>query len=172
MNSRHWLCHYPRHRLRGRPINFNPTELISKNIAIDINMAISLELENGLIKEYPTSYIFQDPEDEITIHGMCDISCDHLNCAISAAEEASKFHKRRSWIFLFACIFWILPGIVFSRDVTWMGLANPIAGVYALAAIYYIWHSRRFAKNAKELIEFRDHGTINRVKLKNFKTTY
>jgi hypothetical protein len=129
-------------------------------------MAISLELESGLIKEYPTSYIFQDHEGEITIQGKCDISCDHLNCAISAAEEASKFHKRRSWIFLFACIFWLLFGIVLSRDAIWMGFANPIAGLFALMAIYYIWRSGRFAKKAKELIEFRDHGTINRVNAK------
>lgn len=125
-------------------------------------MAICLEMENGLIKKYPTSYIFQD-EDKITIYGKCDMPCDHLDCAICAAEDASKYQKSRFWIFLFACLFWLLFGIVFSKDAIWMGLANPIAGIYALLAIYYIWQFERFAKKAKQLIEFKDHGTINGV---------
>ena len=75
----------------------------------------------------------------------------------------SKYQKSRFWIFLFACLFWLLFGIVFSKDAIWMGLANPIAGIYALLAIYYIWKFERFAKKAKQLIEFKDHGTINGV---------
>jgi Na+/proline symporter len=122
-------------------------------------MVINLELHNGLIKEYPTSYELYDGIGEwvySTTVSMCNISgstkCDHLYCAIYAAKETSKSNKRLFKIGLIACLFWFLmPG--------WSVLSL----IYALFGSYSIWQSKKYEKMARELMEFRDHETINGV---------
>lgn len=122
-------------------------------------MVVNLELHNGLIKEYPTSYELYDGIGEgvySTTVSMCNISgstkCDHLYCAIYAAKETAKNNKSFFRICLIAGLFWFLmPG--FSI----LGL------MCALFGIYGIWQSKKYEKMARELMEFRDRGSINGV---------
>ena len=120
-------------------------------------MAINLELHNGLIKEYQTSYKLYNGMGEYvssTTVSMCNISgstkCDHLYCAIYAARETAKSNKSFFKVYLVASLFWFLiPGL------SVLGL------MYALFWIYYILQSKKYEKMARELMEFRDHGSIN-----------
>lgn len=127
-------------------------------------MALNLELENGLIKKYPTSYkVYYCLGPESTsydIESKCNISneCDHLDCAIYAAEYTAKDNKSHFKLYIFISIFWFAMTI-FDR-----GLGLGLGGICALFGIYWIWQSDKAAKRAKELIEFRDHGTINGIK--------
>ena len=126
-------------------------------------MAIHLELENGVIKRYSTSYKLYysvGGEASFDIMRKCNISdkCDHLDCAIYAAEYTSKDNKKHFKMYIFICAFWFVIAI-FNRE---LGLG--LGGFYALFGIYSIWQSDKEAKKAKELIEFRDQGTINGIK--------
>jgi hypothetical protein len=128
-------------------------------------MAINIELENGSIKEYPTSYrLYYDKEYGLftltSKCGKCDRStqCNHLDCAIYTAEYTEKDKKSDFKMFLFISAFWLLIAIFIPV----LGLG--IGGVYALGGVHDIWQSDKAAKKAKELIEFRDHGTIDGIK--------
>ena len=127
-------------------------------------MAIHLELENGVIKRYSTSYrYYYSLGVESTTYDIkrkCNISdtCDHLDCAIYAAEYTAKDNIKHFKICIFTCAFWFVIAI-FNRE---LGLG--LGGLCALFGIYNIWQSDKAAKKAKELIEFRDHGTINGIK--------
>ena len=128
-------------------------------------MAIHLELENGLIKKYPTSYrYYYSLGVESTAYDIkrkCNVSdeCDHLDCAIYAAEYTAKDNKSHFKLCIFICAFWFAIAIFNDR-----GLGLGLGGFIALFGIYNIWQSDKAAKKAKELIEFRDHGTINGIK--------
>jgi hypothetical protein len=127
-------------------------------------MAINLELENGLIQKYPTSYRYYYSlgveSTAYDIKSKCNISdkCDHLDCAIYAAEYTAKDNKTHFKICIFACAFWSV--IAISN----LGLGLGVGGLCALFGVYNICQSDKAAKKAKELIEFRDHGTINGIK--------
>ena len=126
-------------------------------------MAIHLELENGLIKKYPTSYKLYYSKGENTsfdIKSKCNISdkCDHVDCAIYAAEYTAKDNKSDFKVYILVCAFW------FAMEFFHQGLGLGLGGLCALFGIYSLWQSDREAKKAKELIEFRDQGTINGIK--------
>lgn len=127
-------------------------------------MAIHLELENGLIKKYPTSYkLYYSLGVEATAYDIkrkCNISdeCDHLDCAIYAAEYTAKDDKTFFKTYIFISAFW------FAIAISNPGLGLGLGGFCVLFAIYNIWQSDKAAKRAKELIEFRGHGTINGIK--------
>lgn len=110
--------------------------------------------------------------------------CHHLDCAIHAAEYTSNYQKSQFKVFLCIVIFWLLVPIFVAiygfikydiplnlaawSEISLMVLLTPIGGIPALFAIYYIWKSDKFAKKARELLEFRDHGTINGAKASQF----
>ena len=126
-------------------------------------MAIYLELENGLIKRYPTSYKLYYSVGETSlfdIKSTCNISneCDHLDCAIYAAEYTAKDDKSFFWVLILVSTFW------FAMAIFGQGLGLYLGGFCSLFGIYNIWQSDKAAKKAKELIEFRDQGTINGIK--------
>lgn len=127
-------------------------------------MAINLGLENGLIQKYPTTYKYYYSlgvdSTAYDINSKCNISdkCDHLDCAIYAAEYTAKDNKKFFKMFIFICAFW------FALAIFNLGLGFGMGGLCALFGIYCIWQSDKAAKKAKELIEFRDHGTINGIK--------
>ena len=133
-------------------------------------MVVNIELENGSIKEYPTSYSPKYDRGEnasSTIKRTCDIStkCDHLDCAIYAAEYRAKDEKSDFKGFLIVLIFWFSVAIFgFIKDSFWIGMGLSTSGLVAIFVIYSYWQSDKFAKKAEELIEFRDHSTINGVK--------
>jgi len=123
-------------------------------------MAFKLQLESGKIKNYPISYKSYYAEGECVFYdtkSKCDTfkhtDCSHLDCAIYAAEYTAKDNKSGFKILLAAAIFWFLV----LRDLV-------LCGLIVLFGVYFILQSIRSAKKARELIEFRDHGTINGVK--------
>jgi hypothetical protein len=123
-------------------------------------MVLRLQVENGKIKNYSTSYKSYYSKGECVffdIKSKCDASehtdCIHLDCAIYAAEYTAKDNKSGFKILLAAAIFWFLV----LRD---LGLC----GLIVLFGVYFILQAIRSAKKARELIEFRDRGTINGVK--------
>ena len=125
-------------------------------------MAIHLELENGSIKKYPTSYKIYYSKGEnslFDIKSKCNISnkCDHLDCAIYAAEYTAKNNKNHFKLCIFICTFW------FAAAIFDIGLGVVLGGLYALFGIYNIWQSDKATERNKELLEFRDHGTINGI---------
>lgn len=126
-------------------------------------MAINLELENGLIKKYPTSYRYYyavggEPASDIKRKCNTPDDCDHLDCAICAAEHTAKDGKSHFKLYIFISAFW------FVIEIFNPGLGLGFGGFFVLFAIYNIWQSGKAAKRAKELIEFRDYGRINEVK--------
>jgi hypothetical protein len=120
-------------------------------------MVVNLELKNGLIREYSTSHELYDCIGESVYYtevSMCNISgstqCDHLYCAIYAAREKSKSNMSFLKVNLIGCLFWFIM-IRFSE----------LSLLCALFGIYGYWQSKKYEKMARELIEFRDYGTIN-----------
>lgn len=133
-------------------------------------MAVRLELENGIIIKYPTSYkLYHDKGENVsfTVKSKCDMpeytECDHLDCAIYAAEYTAKDNKSDFKVLLIGCIFWFSIAIL-GFNTTLRDLGFGLAGIIALFGIFSIWQSNISAERAQELIEFRDHGTINGVK--------
>jgi hypothetical protein len=120
-------------------------------------MVVNLELKNGLIREYPTSYELYDGIGESvysTAVSMCNISgstkCDHLYCAIYAAREKAKSNNSFFKVNLIGCLFWFI-----------MIRLSELSILCALFGIYGYWQSKKYEKMARELIEFRDCATIN-----------
>lgn len=128
-------------------------------------MAIRLELDNGLVRKYQTSYTLDETSTE---ESKCSpskhVECDHIECGIYAAEYTAINNKSHFKIFFFVYIFWVLLGFFVGDNASLTG--GGVGLICASFGIYSIWQSRRFAKKAKELIEFRDHGTINGIKAK------
>ena len=120
-------------------------------------MVIYIELEDGSIKKYPTS---------CSIKSMCGMpeysECNHLDCAICAAEYLAKTNKEFFLICLFGYLFWLSLGILIGAEFPWTG--GGVGLIMVLFGIYGIWQSNKSAEIAKELIEFRDSGRINGIK--------
>jgi hypothetical protein len=120
-------------------------------------MVVNLELHNGLIREYPTLYKLYDSIGETvytTEVSMCNKSgstkCDHLYCAIYAAREEAKSNNSFLKVNLIGCLFgFIMIG------------SSELSLLCALFGFYGYWQSKKYEKMARELIEFRDYGTIN-----------
>lgn len=137
-------------------------------------MAVRLQLENGENKDYDTWYADSIPgEWEIPTystkcgrHSKRDATseqeCDHLDCAIAAAEKYANQNKVIAEGFLglgvFAALFFAGSAdlgnllIIFIGDIC----------VYRLA----ISSTNDYIRKRDELIEFRDHRTSNGIKAK------
>ena len=116
-------------------------------------MVERLQTAAGEIKEYRTVYVVYGLEGPEKYATNCEQEeCDHLVCAIHAAEYKTKQDKTFFKIFSIVGIFWFLVGF------------GPLGGFYVLFGIYNIWQSSKSAERAKELMEFRDLGTINGIK--------
>jgi len=139
-------------------------------------MVVILQITEGKIKNYRTAYAVYSGDDLKKFCTHCkrewedkpspQEECDHLDCAIYAAEYASNYQKRQFWIFLSICIFWFLItiSIGFYKGTYYWSSWFAMSGIFALFAIYHIWQFKRFAKDSKELLDFRNHGTINGAK--------
>ena len=132
-------------------------------------MALKIRLATGEIKTYSTNYssLGVNPSHH-TKCGMFwpnnpaqDEECDHLDCAIVAAEH----NFRACILFLAFCFFFI----VFTREniVTLEGIIDLAMIVFGALIItfmvYALYHS---IQSKNELTEFRDKGTIDGIKAK------
>lgn len=128
-------------------------------------MAIRLQLENGEIKSYRTSFGMGtiDPPSNGTHKTSCGLKwnddpgveneCDHLDCAISATEDGLRQYAKLSGLII---VFGIVVSLFGMRDELWyfFGLFEiALGGMFGLPAIYY------YLKN-KELEEFKYIGKI------------
>lgn len=130
-------------------------------------MAVWIQLENGKIKEYRTSFGMGtiDPPSEGEHKTLCGMKwkgkpaineeCDHLDCAISASRDGFREYGQLA---LFIATFWVFIGLVW-HDFRWFGLLFGILSglLLGLASLNY------YHKNS-ELKEFRDHRMVNRIK--------
>jgi len=103
-------------------------------------MAIHLELENGSIKKYPTSYKIYYSKGEnslFDIKSKCNISnkCDHLDCAIYAAEYTAKNNKNHFKL----CIF------IFKRNTPQLAAAG-IKGMRIQFRLRSAWPGSNFMR--------------------------
>lgn len=141
-------------------------------------MAVWLQTAEGKTKEYKTTYEIDGGLDDPTKFAIkCKgelknrlpprDECDHLDCAIFAAEYTAKRGKTLFKISFAGYMFWVLMGVFVSssNSIPWAALSGGGVGLMiALFGIYNIYLSNKYAKKSKELIEFRDHGTINDIK--------
>jgi hypothetical protein len=138
-------------------------------------MAVRLRTTEGKIKEYRTAYVIRggldnpdkyatNCEGELKDEPSPKEECDHLDCAIYAAEYTAKQDKTLFKICLIGYMCWVSIGFFFGDD-PWIALSGGSVGlIILLFGIYNIARSNKSTKMAKELIEFRDHGTINGIK--------
>lgn len=132
-------------------------------------MVLSIRLATGKIRKYRTSY--SGTGENPTYHTKCgmfwanlpkpDKECDHLDCALAAAEYET-FGSRLFLVFSLLVIAWggsKIIGIIFKGG--WSILVVAI-GVLILALMVYALYRSSMDKN--ELIEFRDKGTIGGIK--------
>jgi len=139
-------------------------------------MAVWLQTAKGKTRKYKTTYEIDgglDDPKKYAIRCKGDLKnklpprdeCDHLDCAIYAAEYTAKHGKTLFKISLAGYMFWVLTGIFSSNEAPWMALSGDGVGlIIVLFGIYNMYISKKYAKEAKELIEFRDFGTINSIK--------
>jgi hypothetical protein len=140
-------------------------------------MTVRLRTTSGVIKEYKTTYVIRGGQDDLDKYATnCEgelkkepspqEECDHLDCAIYAAEYTVKNEKTLFKISFIGYMFWVSIGLFFGENIDpWMALSGGGVGlIILLFGIHNIYRSNRYAKMAKELIEFRDHGTINGIK--------
>ena len=129
-------------------------------------MVIRLQLDNGTIRAYKTWYETEGsewaPPEYKTKCGInwdfsphFDNGCDHIDCAIRAAEQPRYEAKA-----LFACgVLWILFSSIFFLD--WL---LSIFGFFMWSVFAFLSYRKVDNKLIEELIEFRDHGTVNGIK--------
>lgn len=135
-------------------------------------MAVKLQLKNGKIKKFST---WCDKNVTVEYGGYTvskcgrrqdewrkDRECEHIDCAIYAAECRAENGKNMAASFFGMSLLMILLGLISSeRDLAGVGVIGTFLGIP-------IWvFSERYYKNnnpKKELIEFRDYGTVNGVK--------
>ena len=135
-------------------------------------MSVRLQLENGEVREYPTWYPGDDDDSEAfyTDCGMTwnsqpylDDGCNHIDCAIAAAERPSKDAVKLTQILSAVGMFWLVAGIVglwISDTLRNVGFA--LFAIYVLGRTYF--KSAYLEGTSKELKEFKEHGTVNKIK--------
>jgi hypothetical protein len=122
-----------------------------------------LQLENGKITTYKTLFSIGGGEAISRIETKCGIKwpnppvggCDHLDCAIYATEQEIREYK----LIIISTIVFAVGGFIltFSNRTAWplsLSLIPTIPGLFA----YHI------LKRQKELVEFKEYGTIKGIK--------
>jgi hypothetical protein len=135
-------------------------------------MAVRLQLENGKIKKY-NIWCDRNVTAEFGGYritkcgkrgGLFYQGCDHIDCAIFAAECVAENQSERSLTILGMGLLCILGGIIFSESgLLNMGIIGALVGIVLWALCK--WHYRN-NKGKKELLEFKDNGTVNGIKAK------
>jgi hypothetical protein len=136
-------------------------------------MVVCLHTADGKTKSYPTIREISGGEDcpdkYITGCGReCEgwpgtwgkfyyLNCDHLDCAISLAESKAKQQDRGIFIMI------ILMIAIFGLHWHKFELALWFSGFFALILVYFLIIERTARRQLKELMEFRDKGSIDGV---------
>ena len=132
-------------------------------------MSVRLQLENGEINNYCTWYSRTEGESgPTTYHTECgmfwdkeppsDGGCGHIECAIKAAEFEANFFIAG------ICVLALMFLIMFIFQMIEEGVTSSFI-IYAALLVLPIGLSfRGFDKEYRELVEFRDHGTINGIR--------
>lgn len=136
-------------------------------------MALRIQLKNGQVKDYKTW--FESTDDYQTIYRTeCKMKfsgipreldgCNHIECAMKSANWGKEEKKERSRAFAFIGLFWIIVGFteIFEFD-WWAGLMFAAIPMIFGSYDYYQYINEDDSKEYKELIEFRDNGTINGI---------
>jgi len=133
-------------------------------------MAFMLQLENGEIKEYRTSFGMGtiDPPSNGAHTTSCgmkwnddpgkDKECNHFDCAISVSKDGRKRYGQLSGFIIIFGIIVILVGCRYDEIWVSFGLFEIILG-----AMFGLPYLNYYIKN-QELEEFKNMGTINGIK--------
>ena len=137
-------------------------------------MVVRLQTTEGNIKEYQTIQCKSGGEDRPSIYfTACGrkyedwpgnwndfdyLNCDHLDCAIAYAEAQAKQES---------IIFVMISLLITVLVLHWLELddALVLSGFLVLPSLYSMQIERNTRKQFKELMEYRDKGTINGVKV-------
>jgi hypothetical protein len=129
-------------------------------------MAIRLQLENGKIKSYRTSFGMgtMDPPSNGPHKTSCGMKwnddpgivneCNHLDCGISASKDGFKQYALLSTLIIIFGIIVSLVGMHAEPRYSFGLFEIALGGMFGLPAIHY--HLQN-----KELEEFKDRGKIN-----------
>ena len=128
-------------------------------------MSLRLQLDNGRIRDYKTVFTYGGDESGLstTYESICGMKwikpifpiegCDHLDCAIGITTHEIKEAK---FFITVIIIMWTV----------FYGFYDTISGLFIFVplVIGFGWKGCSNFKKQKELIEFRDHGTIGGIK--------
>ncbi len=137
-------------------------------------MAVRLQTEGGELKEYSTAYAegavggeSSLPEKYVTKSGQEWRSdpgprggCNHLNCAIYLVEQQKRYGYGG---FKLSIIFYIVLTVLMTRDFDF-GFWLLLSGFSTLAGIFFFISGFVADVRFKELVEYRDKGTIDSMK--------
>lgn len=140
-------------------------------------MSLKLKLDDGTIKEYSTYYRYGGGENDYkppTCETKCGIKwnpdyepyregCDHFDCAMYVLESNIALYPKLIFFLIGVNLFFILLNA--TSDIKTIGF---FIGYSILTILFYSilirYLARGSTKEKMELIEFRDHGTINGIK--------
>jgi hypothetical protein len=90
-----------------------------------------------------------------------DKECDHIDCAIYAAECNAKSQRTLSGGILLIGLLMLIVGVVTRDSMVLFGIIGVLIGIPL-----WTYSDKDYKNNKKEaeLIEFRDHGTVNGMK--------
>ena len=145
-------------------------------------MAVRLQLETGEVKRYRTWHEHvihtSEPPTIVRYFTKCgqewdekpsfSDGCDHLNCAIYAASEGPKEDVKSDVIgVLFFGAISVIIGLFSDFGSDYVIGISCLAFLCAISVcILSIGLFISDCKEGRELKEFRDHGTVNRIKAK------
>ena len=131
-----------------------------------------LQTADGEVKRFPTTYTegggeYGPPKKYVTPcgrewdHSPKELEeCDHLDCAINCAKQ--RKNESRKYFILFVVIAGLFP--ISKIIVGFPSIFFILMGAYVLIALWFLIDEFRAGKRFKELIEYRDLGTINGIK--------
>lgn len=134
-------------------------------------MALRLQLETGLVKEYCTSYPVEEPiccdSTYKTICGMTWVGrsvlnggCDHIECALKVCSSNIATYGVLGVINSTGII--LFPLASRAHGDTWLGI---FIGMLCLAfVLFFGWKYYVNSESRKELNEYQYYGTINGIK--------
>lgn len=139
-------------------------------------MSVRLQLANGKVKDYTTYYANRDVEsDSTTYHTECRMiwkdapppgaECEHLVCAIRAAEDQANGSRLAVGYILFLIIFIITFSHNHPPDLSIKAILD-LYGIFSLIFIYVALFAYKDHRKTLELKEFKDHGTVNGIRAK------
>lgn len=135
-------------------------------------MALKLRLVNGEVKKYTT---WCDREVGVEWGGYqeskcgrrrqpltsSDKECDHLDCAIYAAESNTEGERARSGFIILISLLMLIVGIITLNSMVLFGIIGALIGIPL-----WISSDKNFKNNKtkEELIEFKNYGTVNGIR--------